>query len=67
LTRYCKNVPCILVGTKIDLRDDLVTLEELRKKGEMPISTEQGQALATEIKAIKYIECSALTQVKKIF
>ncbi len=67
MTRYCKNVPCILVGTKIDLRDDLVTLEELRKKGEMPISTEQGQALATEIKAIKYIECSALTQVKKIF
>jgi len=34
-----------------------------------PISEEQGKAMANRIKAVKYLECSALTQegLKKVF
>ncbi|KAL6042728.1 Rho GTPase [Balamuthia mandrillaris] len=69
LKHYCPNVPIILVGTKIDLRDDPKTLEELAKSGKAPITPEAGQKMAAEIKAIKYLECSALTRkgLKNVF
>ncbi len=53
----------LLVGTKLDLREDKETAEKLRKKyKESPITTQQGHCLAREIGAVKYIECSALTR-----
>lgn len=53
----------MLVGTQIDLRDDAATIEKLAKNKQKPISAEQGEKLAKELKAVKYVECSALTQV----
>lgn len=53
----------MLVGTQIDLRDDVATIEKLAKNKQKPISAEQGEKLAKELKAVKYVECSALTQV----
>jgi len=47
------------------LRDDVATTEKLAKNKQKPISGEQGEKLAKELKAVKYVECSALTQVKK--
>lgn len=52
----------ILVGTKIDLREDKETLNILSEQGLSPIKREQGQKLANKIRAVKYLECSALTQ-----
>jgi len=52
----------LLVGTKVDLRDDPSFLETLGEKGLKPVSEEQGEQLAADIKALKYMECSALTQ-----
>jgi cell division control protein 42 len=52
-----------LVGTQIDLRDDAATIEKLAKNKQKAISGEQGEKLAKELKAVKYVECSALTQV----
>jgi Ras-related C3 botulinum toxin substrate 1 len=68
VTHHC-NTDNILVGTKIDLRSDPAFIASLSDKGLKPISTEQGEQLAAEIKAIKYMECSALTQVglKEVF
>ncbi|ELR17656.1 Rasrelated protein Rac1, putative [Acanthamoeba castellanii str. Neff] len=69
LRHHCPTTPIILVGTKIDLREDAKTLEELQKNKKDPITPEQGQKLANEIKAIKYLECSALTRrgLKNVF
>jgi cell division control protein 42 len=53
----------LLVGTQIDLRDENGTLEKLAKNKQKPITLEQGEKLAKELKAVKYVECSALTQV----
>nr|XP_057917898.1 ras-related C3 botulinum toxin substrate 3 isoform X3 [Doryrhamphus excisus] len=66
---HCPNTPIILVGTKLDLRDDKDTIERLRDKKLSPITYPQGLAMAREIGAVKYLECSALTQrgLKTVF
>ncbi|XP_053370130.1 ras-related C3 botulinum toxin substrate 1b isoform X1 [Clarias gariepinus] len=66
---HCPNTPIILVGTKLDLRDDKDTIEKLKEKKLTPITYPQGLAMAKEIGAVKYLECSALTQrgLKTVF
>ncbi|KAK1155363.1 ras-related C3 botulinum toxin substrate 2 [Acipenser oxyrinchus oxyrinchus] len=66
---HCPSTPIILVGTKLDLRDEKETIEKLKEKKTAPITYPQGLALAKEIDAVKYLECSALTQrgLKTIF
>jgi len=48
------GIPVILVGTKMDMR---------RPDDYKHVSTREGQEVADQIKAYKYLECSALTQV----
>ncbi|KAL0202749.1 hypothetical protein M9458_000767 [Cirrhinus mrigala] len=60
---HCPDTPVILVGTQLDLRDDKDTIEQLKKNKQTPISYHQGQAVAEEIGAVKYLECSASTQM----
>lgn len=55
---HCPNAPIILVATKTDLRDTQVDLNDKRKSY---VSHDRGQGLAKEIKAVKYLECSAKT------
>ena len=61
LKYHSRDVPIVLVGTKIDLREDEKTLKELTKYNESVITTEMGAQLAKEIGAERYTECSALT------
>merc|ERR1712108_61056 len=69
ISHHCPETPYILVGTKVDLRDDAKTKSSLEKRGESPITLEVGRKKAGEIKALKYMECSALngTGLKDIF
>lgn len=67
ITHHCQKTPFLLVGTQVDLRDDATTIEKLAKNKQKPITFEQGEKLARELKAVKYVECSALTQVWCIF
>ncbi|KAK6052977.1 Ras family protein [Cooperia oncophora] len=69
VSHHCPTTPIILVGTKADLRDDRETIERLRERRLTPISQTQGLVMAKEIKAVKYLECSALTQrgLKQVF
>jgi small GTP-binding protein len=50
LHHHCPNVPMILVGTQIDLREDEKTLKDLAKLNKEPITPEQGKAKARTIK-----------------
>lgn len=57
------------MGLQSDLRNDPYTLEKLKKKNENPVTQSQAKAMAKEIGAEGYFECSALLQVglKEIF
>jgi len=66
---YCPNTPIILVGSRIDLREDAATLKALEEKNLKPITYEQGLKLAQTLGLQCYLECSALTNqgVKAVF
>ncbi|XP_037692501.1 rho-related GTP-binding protein RhoG-like [Choloepus didactylus] len=59
---HCPEVPIFLVGTKKDVRVQPDTLRRLKEQGQPPITLQQGQALAKQIHAVRYLECSALQQ-----
>eukprot|EP00026_Physarum_polycephalum_P003625 Phypoly_transcript_03638.p1 GENE.Phypoly_transcript_03638~~Phypoly_transcript_03638.p1 ORF type:complete len:690 (+),score=148.68 Phypoly_transcript_03638:252-2321(+) len=69
VTHHCPRTPYIVVGTKKDLRTDADTLARLSEKKMAPITEDQGHALAKEVGAACYVECSALTQdgLKNVF
>jgi len=60
ISHHCPGTPIILVGLKVDLRNDPATIEKLRETKRSFVTTEQGQAVAYEIGAYKYMECSSL-------
>ena len=62
LKHYRPEVPVVLVGTKLDLREDSDTITDLKMRELSPVAHHQGLAMAADIKAVNYIECSALTQ-----
>ena len=53
----------------MDLREDVETVKKLKEKSEVAVSLHQGLALSRDIGAVKYVECSALTQkrLKNVF
>ncbi|KAG6596252.1 Rac-like GTP-binding protein ARAC1, partial [Cucurbita argyrosperma subsp. sororia] len=67
LKHYAPGVPIVLVGTKLDLRDDEQFF--IDHPGAVPISEAQGEELRKLIGAPAYIECSSKTQqnVKGVF
>jgi len=62
IKQYCPNAKILLVGTKMDLRENEDVVAKLKQNQQMPISFTEGQAVAKEIKAERYLECSALTR-----
>lgn len=69
IRHHSPGVPFILVGTKADLRHNEEWVERLRAEGKAPKTPDDGERLAAEIGAVKYVECSALTQtgLKRVF
>ncbi|CAN7127812.1 unnamed protein product [Brassica rapa subsp. narinosa] len=67
LRHYAPGVSIILVGTKLDLRDDKQFF--IDHPGAVPITTNQGEELKKLIGSAVYIECSSKTQqnVKAVF
>ncbi|VBB28741.1 unnamed protein product [Acanthocheilonema viteae] len=66
---FCPNVPIILVGNKKDLRNDPQMVRELAKMKQEPVRPEQGRAIAEQIGAFAYLECSAKTKdgIREVF
>jgi len=69
IQHHAPNVPILLVGTKSDLRKDDKTNQQLSSRGQSMVSTDQAHGMAKEIGAVKFLECSALTQegLKQVF
>ncbi|EPZ31144.1 GTP-binding protein rhoA [Rozella allomycis CSF55] len=66
---FCQGLPYILVGCKMDLRNDPKTISDLAKNGQEPVSYEKAREIATNIGAVKYLECSAKNNegVREVF
>ncbi|NP_001279411.1 rho-related GTP-binding protein RhoG-like isoform X1 [Callorhinchus milii] len=62
VSHHCPNVPILLVGTKKDLRNDSETIRKLKEQSLSPTTPHQGVTLSKQIRAVKYLECSALLQ-----
>ena len=69
LNHHCPGVPILLVGTKEDLRDDPEVISHLAAKGLSSITYPQGLECSRDIGAVRYMECSALTEkgVQEVF
>merc|ERR1712096_347999 len=69
ISHHCPGVPILLIGTKSDLRTDMETKNALQSKGAEYVRTVQADKMAKDINAVKYLECSALTQdgLKQVF
>ncbi|KAF8290439.1 hypothetical protein DL93DRAFT_2150986 [Clavulina sp. PMI_390] len=57
---HCPHVACLLVGTKVDLRADPKVVANLAKKNQSTVAKTDGEKLAKDIRAYRYIEVSAL-------
>ncbi|XP_069713444.1 rho-related GTP-binding protein RhoD [Phaenicophaeus curvirostris] len=69
VNHFCKGIPVLLVGCKTDLRQDQEVLRKLKEGRLEPISYQQGEAMARQVHAVSYLECSARFQenVRNIF
>lgn len=63
ISHHCPRTPFLLVGTQVDLREDSNTIEKLAKNKQRPLYPDSGEKLLRELRGVKYVECSALTQV----
>ncbi len=53
IRHHMPNTTIMLVGTKLDLRDEPNTLAKLAEKRMAPIAYQQGMQMASEIGAVK--------------
>ena len=61
LRRCSPDVPFLLVGNNTEVREDSAAIgETIEKCGRDPIAKEEGEAMAKEIGACKYLECSTV-------
>ncbi|XP_077293395.1 cdc42 homolog [Arctopsyche grandis] len=70
ITHYSSGTPFIIVGTKTDLRNDpSEEKKNLKNSKDKCIQSKEGEKMAKKLNAVKYVECSALTQegVENVF
>ena len=63
------NAAILLVGNKVDLRNDSKTVKDLSESGEYPITAQMGEQLALKLQAFNYLDCSMFDQrkIEKVF
>ena len=63
------NAAILLVGNKVDRRNDPKTLNYLSESGEHPVTAQMGKQLGLKLQAFNYLDCSMFDQAKieKVF
>ena len=69
VNQHCPSSTLLMVGTKIDLRDNPKEIEKLEQQNMHMITEEEGIKYAQDLGCKKYMECSALTRkgLKEVF
>lgn len=60
----CPNALSLIVGTRMDTRDRSSVRNKLSEQDLAVTKREDGEKMATELGAVGYVECSALTRSK---
>lgn len=62
ITHYCPKSIWLLIGNKKDLRNDEITIHEMKNMNpsQKPVSYQEGKKVAKDIHAYEYLECSSL-------
>ena len=60
---HCPGTPFLIVGTRVDTRNEQCVREKLSERDLVVTEKEDGDKMATELGAVGYVECSALTRV----
>jgi GTPase SAR1 family protein len=55
ISHHCPTAKIILVGTKLDLKNDSTVINDLRRTNQLVVSTDEAEVLRKEIKAQCYI------------
>lgn len=66
VSHHCPNTPIILVGTKLDLRDDQETIEKLREKKLAPVTYPQGRCFRSNHPKNKLVRFITVANVKLV-
>ena len=61
IAHHAPKTPYVLVGNKVDLRENSEEIARLREKGRAMVTHREGEEKAREIGAAGYFETSALT------
>jgi len=61
---HCPGVPCLIVGTQADLRNDEEAKAKLKRQRMQQVTEDEIKLALKETGAVKYVECSALTQFR---
>jgi cell division control protein 42 len=64
---HCPGVPCLIVGTQTDLRDDPSVREKLSKQKMAPVKKEDGERMAKELGAVSSIQFSQISIWRILF
>uniref|UniRef100_A0AAY5K4C8 Ras homolog family member U n=1 Tax=Esox lucius TaxID=8010 RepID=A0AAY5K4C8_ESOLU len=69
IRHHCPGAPVVLVGTQLDLKEDVQVLIQLDRNQERPVGAEEATQRTQEVGAVSFVECSALTQknLKEVF
>ncbi|KAJ3337861.1 GTP-binding protein Rho1 [Gonapodya sp. JEL0774] len=58
---FCPKTPVYLIGLKKDIRTDQKMIDSMKRTHERPVATQEAEAIARQIGADRYLECSART------
>lgn len=69
IRHYCPDTPVVLVGTKLDIREEEYHRHKHLPKNNEFVMCQEGQNLANRLRAVSYVECSSKTQegLNKVF
>ncbi|XP_046840241.1 ras-like GTP-binding protein Rho1 [Xenia sp. Carnegie-2017] len=62
LKQYCPKIPIVLVGTKKDLRSEIITSSDIENSNKVDfVLRDEGRKMSESISASAFVECSSLT------